>query len=95
MGQDFRECVLELRPLIAAVGKQLFQERIHPEQSGKKQDAAIAVLDVGGMNDRVQQQTQRVYEKMALLALDLLARIIAMRIDPGPPFQRFSRSGYR
>jgi hypothetical protein len=34
----------------------------------------------------MQQQTQRVYENMALLALDLLARIIAMRIDTGPPF---------
>ena len=92
---DFLERLLELRPLIAAIGKQPFQERIHPEQSGKKQDAAVAVLEVGGMNDRVQQQTQRIYENMALLALDLLARIIAMRIDPGPLFQRFSRSGYR
>ena len=38
------------------------------------------------MNDGVEQQAQRVYENMALLALDLLARIIAMRIDAGPPF---------
>jgi hypothetical protein len=38
------------------------------------------------MNDGVEQQTQRVYENMAFLALDLLARIIAMRIDAGPPF---------
>jgi hypothetical protein len=38
------------------------------------------------MNDGVEQQAQRVYENVALLALDLLARIIAMRIDPGPPF---------
>jgi hypothetical protein len=43
-------------------------------------------LDIGWMNDRVQQQTQRIYEKMAFLALDLLARIVAMRIDPAPPF---------
>src|SRR6266853_6905148 len=34
----------------------------------------------------VQQQTQRVYENMALLPLDLFARVIAMRIDAGPPF---------
>ena len=86
IGQDFRQPLLELRPLIAGVGEQLLQERIHPEQRRKQQDAAVAILDVGGMNDRVQQQTQRVYEKMALLAFDLLARIIAMRIDPGPPF---------
>ena len=38
------------------------------------------------MNDGVQQQTQRVYENMALLPLDLFARVIAMRIDAGPPF---------
>src|SRR6476661_5510372 len=48
--------------------------------------AAVAVLDIGRMNNRVQQQTQRIYENMALLALDLFARIIAMRIDVGPPF---------
>jgi hypothetical protein len=32
---------------------------------------------------------------MTLLALDLFARIIAMRIDAGPLFRRFSRFGYR
>ena len=84
--QDFRQRLLEFRSLIAAVGKQLLQERIHPEQSGKQQDAAITILDIGGMNDGVEQQTQRIYENMALLAFDLLARIIAMRIDTSPPF---------
>jgi hypothetical protein len=38
------------------------------------------------MDDGMEQQTQRVFENMALLALDLLARIVAMRIDAGPPF---------
>ena len=84
--QDFRKRLLEFRSLIAAVGKQLLQERIHPEQSGKKQDATVAILDIGGMNDGVEQQTQRIYENVALLAFDLLARIIAMRIDTRPPF---------
>jgi hypothetical protein len=37
------------------------------------------------MNDGMEQQAQRIYENMALLALDLFARIIAMRIDAGPP----------
>jgi hypothetical protein len=59
---------------------------MQPEHRGEQQDAAVAVLDIGGMNDGVQQQAQCIYEKMALLALDLLARIITMRIDPGPPF---------
>jgi hypothetical protein len=38
------------------------------------------------MNDGVEQQAHRVYENVALLAPDLFARIIAMRIDAGPPF---------
>jgi hypothetical protein len=33
------------------------------------------------VNDRRQQQTLRVYQQMALLALDLLAGIVARRID--------------
>jgi hypothetical protein len=86
VGQDSLEGLLEFRSLIAAIGKQLLQERIHPEQSGKQQDAAVAILDIGRVNDGVEQQTQRIYEKVALLALDLLARIIAMRIDTRPPF---------
>ena len=86
VGQDFRERLLEFRPLIAAVSKQLFQERMDPEQSGKKQNTAVTVLDIGGVNDRVEQQTHRVYEKMALLTLDLLARIEAMWINARPPF---------
>src|SRR4029077_13676097 len=84
--QDSRERLMEFRSLIAAVGKQLLQERIHPEQSGKKQDTAVAILDIGGGNDGVGQQTQCIYKKVALLAFDLLARIKAMRIDTGPPF---------
>jgi hypothetical protein len=38
------------------------------------------------MHDGVKQQTQRIYQNVALLALDLFARIIAMRIDAAPPF---------
>ena len=84
--QDSRQDLVESRPLIGSVGKELLQERIHPAQGCKQQDTAVAILDIGGMNDGVEQQTQRIYENVALLALDLLARIIAMRIDAGPPF---------
>ena len=78
--------VVEGGTLIGRIGKQLGQERMQPEHRGEQQDAAVAILDVGGMNNGVQQQAQRIYEKMAFLALDLLARIIARRVDPGPPF---------
>ena len=59
---------------------------MRPGQGRKQHNATVAILDIGGMNDSVEQQTQRIYENMALLALDLLARIVAMRIDAGPPF---------
>jgi hypothetical protein len=42
--------------LIGRIGKQLGQEWMQPEHCGEQQDAAVAVLDVGGMNDGVQQQ---------------------------------------
>jgi hypothetical protein len=37
------------------------------------------------MHNGMKQQTQRIYEDVALLALDLFARIVAMRIDAGLP----------
>jgi len=96
--QNFRHRLVELRPLITAIGVKLQQEWKHAEQGGEQQRPAVAVLNVGAMNDRVQQQPLRVYQDMALLALDLLARIprvaalprpragSARRIDAGPPF---------
>jgi hypothetical protein len=51
--------------------------------------AALGHVSFGGAEfgvGRVEQQTQRICQKVALLAFDLLARIIAMRIDAGPPF---------
>jgi hypothetical protein len=47
--QDFFERIVELAPLVAGVGEQRLQERIHPEQGRKQQDAAVAILDVSGM----------------------------------------------
>ena len=56
------------------------------EQCREQPDAAVAILNASGVNDRVQQQTLRVDENMSLLALDQLARIEPVRIDTGPPF---------
>ena len=41
------------------------------------------------MNDGVEQEAFRVYENVALLTLDFLARVETMRINGGPPFRRF------
>ena len=77
---------VELAALIGGIGEQRLQERIHPEQCRQQQDATVAILDVSRMNNGVQQQAERIYQNVALLALDLLARIIARRIEAGPPF---------
>ena len=37
------------------------------------------------MNDDVQQQAQRVDQDVPLATLDLLARVVARRIEPRPP----------
>ena len=86
MRQDIGEPVRKKGALIGAVCKQLLEEWKQTFHRGQQRDAAIAVLNAGGMNDGMEQQTYRIYEYMALLALDLFARIIAMRIDAGPPF---------
>ena len=62
-------------------------------QGRDQQDAAVAVLNVGGVHDGVHQQALRVDVGYGVLAVDLLARVIAMR-DPclSPSFLLLSRS---
>ena len=84
--QNLRNCAAEARPLVSGVGDEPGQKRMQSEQGCEQQDSAVAILDVGGMDDGVKQQAQSVYEYMALLALDLLAGVIAVRIDARPPF---------
>ena len=72
--------------MISTVGKQLRKERKPTEQRRQQCDAAITILNASGMNDGVQQQTQRIDENMSLLALDQFARIEPVRINAGPPF---------
>lgn len=69
----------------------VFEETEISKQRAQDENAAIAILNVGAMNDRMKQQAYRVDENMPLLAFDLLAGIITMRIDIAPPFRRSSR----
>ena len=84
--QDFRQRCLKLRPLIAAIGKQLAKQREPAKQRRHHQQPAITILNVSRMNHGVQQQPNGVDEDMALLAFDLFAGIEPMRINAGPPF---------
>ena len=80
---------LKLRPSIAAVGKEPGQERKGAEQGRHQRRAAVAILDVGGVDDRMHRQALRVDEDVALSARDLLAGVVTRRIDAGPPLPRF------
>jgi len=84
--QGFLLGLAKLWALVAAIGEQFLKKWKFPKQRVQDENAAIAILNVGAMNDRMKQQAYRVDENMPLLAFDLLACIIAMRIDVAPPF---------
>src|SRR3954451_8131320 len=84
--QDLFDRTSELRSLVSAIGVELQQKRIAREEHGHQPNAPVAILDMGGVHDRVHQQALRIDEKVTLLALDPFTRIIARRVDRGPPF---------
>jgi len=84
--EDFLHRALELASLIAAVGVKFEKKWIESEQGRNDQGAAVAILNVGSVDDGVHQQALRIDENMPLLALDLLARVVARRIDRRSPF---------
>jgi hypothetical protein len=83
---DPAQGLLKLRPLIAVVGVELQQEREQAEQRAHQQHATVAILHIGSMGNGAQQQTFGIYQEVALLALDLLPRVIATGINRAPPF---------
>ena len=53
------------------------------------QQRAVAVLDAVRMDHGGEDQPEGVDQEIALLALDLFARVIDRRIDARPPFSAF------
>ena len=74
------------RPLIGAVGEQFPEKGKQTEQGRQQRETAVAILNVGGGDDAVQQQALRIDQNMPLLALDQLAGIEAVAVDASPPF---------
>ena len=76
-----------VRSSIACIGEDAHDEREQRSRARVEDEpCTVAILDIGRMNGAAQQQTERIYENVPLLALDLFACIVAMRIDAGPPF---------
>ncbi len=77
----------QLRAAVSAVGKDRLQEGKQPTGVAvQDQKGAVAVLQVGRMHGDGEDQAECIDKQVALLALDLLARVIARRVDGGPPF---------
>ena len=75
------------RSLIAGIGEDSLDEG--EEAAGapiENQPRPVAVLNVGGMDDDVQQEAERIDKDMALAPGDLLPRIKPLRVKRGAPF---------
>ena len=73
--------------LIAGIGEDALDEG--EEAAGapiENQPRPVAVLNIGGMNDDVQQEAERIDQDMAIAPGDLLARIIPLRVKRAAPF---------
>jgi hypothetical protein len=80
------DCTRELRPGIAAVGEYLAQPWELPQGLVNQTGSAIAILDVGRDHLDREEMAFGVDDRVALDALGFLARVVADRIDGGPPF---------
>jgi hypothetical protein len=72
--------------LIGAVRPDQAEPREQSAQTCENQKGAIAILDIRGMNNRVQRETLGVDDDVTFASLDILARVLPHRIDRGPPF---------
>ena len=52
----------------------------------ENQPRPVAVLNIAGMDDDVQQKAKRIDQDVALAPGDLLARIVALRVERRAPF---------
>ena len=76
-----------LRALVAGVCEDALYEWEEPARARVEHEPrAIAILNVGRMDDDVQQEAERIDEDVPLAAGDLLARIIALRVERRAPF---------
>ena len=82
LGDDFGH----LRPLVASVGKDTFDERKGSPRRAQQVARAVAILHVGRVDGDAQQEAKRIDEDVPLAAGDLLARIEALRVERRAPF---------
>jgi hypothetical protein len=74
------------RPRVAAVADDALDERKPSPGLTQQAFGAVSILDARGMDIDVQQEALRIDEDVTLAAEDLLARVVAGRVDRTPPF---------
>ena len=73
--------------LIAGIGEDALDEGEEAARAPiKNQPRPVAVLNIAGMDDDVQQKAERINKDVALAPDDLLARIKPLRVKRGAPF---------
>lgn len=73
-------------PLVTGIGEDLLDEGKRSACLAQHRTGAVAVLYAGRMHDDAQQEAKRVDQDVTLAAGDLLARVVALRVDRRPPF---------
>lgn len=73
-------------PLVSGIGEELDDRGKAAFGVAQQASDAVAILRAGAMDDDVQQQTEGVDDDVPLATGDLLARVVALRVDRGPPF---------
>ena len=76
---------LHLAALVARIRDDALEKGKAPARLPQQRFGAIPVLHAGRMNANREEQTQRVGQDVALAAKHLLARVIAGRVERGPP----------
>ena len=96
IGQDAGQGAVKDRALIGAVGEQFPEKGKQTEQGRQQRETAVAILNVGGGDDAVQQQDLRIVPDacrfLPLISLPASKPWLSMR---APLFQRFSHSDCR
>ena len=78
---------LHLPALIARVSDDAFEKGKAPSRLSQQSLGSVSILHAGGMDVDGEQQSECVGQDVALAAQYLLARVIAGRVERGPPLR--------
>ena len=76
-----------LLPCVSTISEDALDEREQASRPQQQWDGTVAILDIAGSDEDIQQEAERVDQNMALAARRLFAGIIARRVERGPPFE--------